>query len=208
VATDGNVSQRLAKDVLVSTPAGLCKGMLAPTDLVKTDLDGKLLPGQQARPSTELLMHLSIYRKRRDVQAVVHAHPPYATAFAVAGLSLEGCILPEVILTMGAVPLAPYGTPSTEEIPKAIEQYIENYDSILLANHGVVTVGKSLLEAYFRMERVEHFAKVTFVARMLGSERVLTEEEIAKLREVQEKSGGEIRPIVCRTCPVRTGNRE
>jgi len=201
VATDGNVSAKLGLDFLLTTPAGLCKGFLTPEEVVKTNWEGEGVVGEKLKPSSEILMHLAIYRKRREVEAIVHAHPPFATGFAVAGISLEACILPEVILTLGSVPLTPYATPSTEELPEKIEEYIKDYDALLLANHGAVTVGKDLFDAFYKMERLEHFAKVSLMARILGKERLLSQEEVAKLAEVRERLGIDGRPLRCKTCP-------
>lgn len=188
-ATDGNVSVRLENGNILATPTAINKGMVRPDDLIVVDRDGNLVSGLK-RPSTELPMHLYIYRERQDVQAVVHAHPPYATGFATARIPLNECLFPEVIVGLGAIPLAQYATPSTTEVVESIAQFVPNADAILLANHGVVTYGKDLLDAYFKMEKVEHAAHITFVARLLGGEKPLSDAELEKLRRISEESYG------------------
>ena len=179
-ATDGNLSVRLAPGLLLVTPSGRAKGELAEDDLLVTDLDGHVVEGRGS-PSSELPMHLAVYRRRADVNAVVHAHPPTASGFAVAGLDLTGPVLPEVLLTVGPVPLARYATPATEEIPLSLVPFLDRHDAFLLANHGVLALGKDLSEALHRMERVEHLARVDLVARLLGVPRELTPEQTAAL---------------------------
>jgi len=186
-ANDGNISVRLDKDRILTTPTGVCKGFMEPENMVTVDLAGK--PLSDGRPSTELPLHLFIYRERPDVQAVVHAHPPYATGFATAGIALDKCVLAEVIVTIGTIPLAAYGTPSTEELPNTLKPYIHSCDAFLMANHGVVTVGRDLMDAYFKMERVEHYAQIIFISRALGGERVLPKEQVEKLYELREVYG-------------------
>ncbi len=155
--------------------------------MVVVDINGKGLSG--GKPSTELLMHLFLYRERRDVNAVVHAHPIYATGFATAGLSFDQCVSPEIIVTLGSIPLAQYGTPSTNELPETLRPFVHSYDAFLLANHGAVTVGKDLLDAYYKLERVEHYAHIIFVARMLGGERPLSKEDVEKLQAIRTAYG-------------------
>ncbi|HXG37735.1 MAG TPA: class II aldolase/adducin family protein [Bacteroidota bacterium] len=197
-ATDGNVSARLANGNILITPSALNKGRVTESDLVEVKADGTPVT-MSRKPSTELDMHLFIYRERSDVQAVVHAHPTYATGFATARISLSECLFPEVIVGLGAIPLAQYATPSTREVADALAPFVKKADAILLANHGVVTYGRDLDDAYFKMEKVEHAAHITFVARMLGGEQPLTEEEIKKLRAISGASyGKEIdRTIAC-----------
>ena len=188
-ATDGNISARLENGNILATSTAINKGMVSPDDLVIVDPSGKLVSGLK-RPSTELQMHLFIYRERQDVQAVVHAHPPYATGFATARIPLTECLFPEVIVGLGAVPLANYATPSTSEVVESIAPFVPKADAILLANHGVVTYGADPLDAYFKMEKVEHAAHITLVARLLGGEKVLSESDIEKLRKISEESYG------------------
>ena len=188
-ATDGNVSARLENGNILATPTAMNKGMVRADDLIVVDREGNLVSGMK-RPSTELQMHLYIYRERLDVQAVVHAHPPYATGFATARLPLTECLFPEVIVGLGAIPLARYATPSTSEVVESIAPFVPNADAILLANHGVVTYGTDLLEAYYKMEKVEHAAHITFVARLLGGEKPLSDVDLEKLRKISEESYG------------------
>ena len=186
-ANDGNISCRLAGDRILTTPTGVCKGDLTPENLVVTDLEGN--PRSRGRPSSELPMHLFIYHNRPDVAAVVHAHPIYATAFATAGIALSECVLPEVVTTLGSIPLASYATPSTQELPESLRPYVAKYDAILLANHGAVTMGRDLWDAYFKMERLEHYAHVLFLARQLGGEKRLRAGEVEKLMAIRERYG-------------------
>jgi L-fuculose-phosphate aldolase len=185
-AGDGNISAR-AGEFLYFTPTGMCKGFLKPDDIVKTDLTGRKLEGTR-NPSSEALMHLEIYRLRTDVNAVVHAHPPHATGYAVAGMALDKALLPEVILTMGCIPLAEYSTPTTDEVARAIRDLIPDHDALLLSNHGAVTYGKDIESAYFKMETLEHFARISIVAKILGRERVLSEDALKRLYASQSRS--------------------
>jgi L-fuculose-phosphate aldolase len=187
-AHDGNLSARLSEDRLLATPTGMSKGFLSRSDLVVTDMKGRKVSGKR-EPTSELLMHIRAYELRDDIGAVVHAHPPYATAFAVAGIPLVECVLPEVIVSIGSVPLAEYGTPSTGEVPRSIESVVTRSDALLLRNHGVMTVGDSVLSAYHKLETVEHFAEITFIARHLGSVSSLGQEDIKKLAEVRAAAG-------------------
>lgn len=188
-ATDGNVSVRLPNGNILTTRSGINKGMVERDDFVEVTPEGRALRGS-AKASTELGMHVFIYRHRPDVHAVVHAHPIYATGFATARIPLAGCLFPEVIVGMGSIPLAEYATPSTNEVADSLKPYVKAADAVLLANHGVVTYGQDLHDAYFKLEKVEHAAHITFVARMLGGEKTLSEDDIAKLREVSVESYG------------------
>lgn len=195
VATEGNISYRFDDGHIVATPTGVCKGELTPDMLITLDIEGRVHgPG---RPSTELPMHLFIYRRRSDVAAVVHAHPLHATAFATAGIPLNECVLPEVITTLGAIPLAAYATPSTQELPQSLEPYVDRYDAILLANHGAVTMGRDLWDAYFKMERLEQFAAVLYLARQLGGARPLGAAEVEKLMAIRQTYGLEGEVPMC-----------
>lgn len=176
---EGNVSVRL-DGALLATPSGACKGFLEPDDLVVTDLEGRLLAGA-GRPSSELRMHVRIYRSRSDVRAVVHAHPPTATGFAIAGEGLDECVVPEVIASLGRVPIVPYGTPSTEELPDRLVPYVASHDALLLANHGVVTFAASLTRAIDLMESIEQAARSLLTARLLGRVQRLSREEVDRL---------------------------
>jgi L-fuculose-phosphate aldolase len=165
-ATDGNVSCRLGNDRLLVTPSGKAKGELNPIDLLVTDLDGVRVSGF-GRPSTEMRMHLLIYSRRPDVMAVVHAHPPLLTALTLAGIAFAADALPEVWLSIGAVPTAPYATPSTLEVPDSIAPFVEAHEAILLERHGSITMGRSLSEAFLRLEKLEHAAHTLYFARQL-----------------------------------------
>ncbi len=182
-ATDGNMSCRVGDNLVAATPAGLCKGTLAADDVVVLDGAGRRVEGHR-EASSEILLHLEIYKERPDVNGVVHAHPPTATGFAVARMPLAECVLPEVITTFGNVPLAPYATPSTPEVPESIRPKLRDHNAFLLANHGTVTLGATLEEAYFTLEKVEQFARIMLVARQLGRVAVLTRDDVAKLTQI------------------------
>jgi L-fuculose-phosphate aldolase len=183
-ATDGNLSVRLDQGRILVTPTGFSKGMMSPEDMVIVDLHGKKLSGFY-NPSSEITMHLTIYRMRPDVGAIVHAHPCTATGFASAGIALDEPLCSEVVITLGAVPLAPYATTGTMELSDSLRPYIPFHDAILMANHGVVAYGDDLCRAYMRMEAVEHYAKIVLATRQLGSARSLDSRELEKLVAVR-----------------------
>jgi L-fuculose-phosphate aldolase len=185
-ATDGNLSVRLEGNRVMITPTGFSKGMMEPKDMVVIDLSGKKLSGSY-NASSEVQMHLAIYQERRDVNAVVHAHPCTATAFACSGIALEEPICAEVVMTLGKVPLAPYATTGTPELTTNIRPFIRDHSAILLANHGVVTYADDLLSAYFKMEAVEHFAKVTLAARQVGAPQVLNAVQLDALEAARQR---------------------
>src|SRR5262249_52803046 len=187
-SNDGNLSGRLGADRLLMTPKSVCKGFMTPDMMCITDLDGRKLQGDRD-PSSEMQMHLEVYRQRPDAQAVVHAHPPIATGFAVAGIPLDRAVLAEVITTLGSVPIAEYATPSTKELPEAVRQYVKAHDGMLLANHGALTLGADLFGAYYKMETIEHFAKISLVARLLGGERLLSRQEVDRLQGLRGTYG-------------------
>src|SRR6184192_4712238 len=187
-SNDGNISVRLGSDRLLMTPKGVCKGFMTPDLMCITDLDGRKLQGDRD-PSSEMLMHLEVYRQRPDVQAVVHAHPPIATGFAVAGIPLDRAVLAEVLTTLGSVPIADYATPSTKELPDAVRKYIKAHDGMLLANHGALTVGGDVFGAYYKMEIIEHFAKISLVARLLGRQNLISREEVMRLQQLRGTYG-------------------
>ena len=180
-ATDGNISARLQDGRVLVTPANASKGMLRPQDMVLVDMQGNKLAGR-GNASSELPMHLLIYHRRPDVGGIVHAHPPAATGYAVAGIALDKAVLPEVVVSLGRVPLARYATPGSPALNKALRNLVSQYDAILLANHGVVTFGKDLLRAFFHMETVEQFARISLVAKLLGRQALLSKQEVQKLR--------------------------
>jgi L-fuculose-phosphate aldolase len=185
-ATDGNLSVRLRNGAILCTPTLMSKGLMQPEDLVIVDLEGKKLSGTRG-VSSEIAMHLLIYGKRPDIGAVVHAHPPTATGFAAAGLALDCALCAELIVTLGSVPLASYETPGTPELAEALAPLVADHEAILMANHGVVTYGVDLLNAYMNMETVEHFAKIALVTHMLGKQQPLSDQHVSKLREIRTK---------------------
>ncbi len=179
-SSDGNISVRFNDTEVIATPSGRSKGFMSVDEIVKVDLHGHKISGK-GKPSTELPMHMMIYRLRPDVRAVVHCHPPAATGFAAAGIALDRALISEIVLSLGCVPLAGYGTPATDDITQPLEPLIPHYDAILMANHGVVCYGATLDAAYFKMETVEHFARINLVVRILGRENLLSREEVDKL---------------------------
>jgi L-fuculose-phosphate aldolase len=183
---EGNVSVRLG-DVLLVTPPGVCKGFLGPEMIVKTDLTGRPIDGQRA--STEVLMHTAVYRRRPDAAAVVHAHPPVATGFAVAGIALDQPLIAEAVVTLGKVPVVPYGTPSTPELADNVGAAVCHAQALLMANHGALTVGDSLYRAWERMEALEQVARITVVTRLLGVTNLLPAADVARLSEMRGRAG-------------------
>ncbi len=187
-ANDGNISVRIGEDEILTTPTGVSKGNMAPDMIIRMNMDGEVISQNGGfRPSSEVRMHIQVYRQRKDINSVVHAHPPYATSFAVAGIPLDKCVLPEAIMTLGAVPIAPYGTPSTPEIPESIRPLIQNCDAVLLANHGTLTLGVDLATAYYRMETLEHSARIVHLAMQLGNVNMIPEEQVEKLLEIRRR---------------------
>jgi len=189
VAGDGNISARVGPNRIIATPSAVSKGWMAPEMMCVVDLQGNLLEPSKYKVSSEWPMHRVIYQSRPDINAVVHAHPPHATGFAVAGLSLSKAILSEVVLTLGCVPLTTYGTPSTSELTDAIEPYLEFHDALLMANHGAVAYADTLERAFNKLETLEHTCKISFIARTLGNENTIPDYAIPKLYEIRERSG-------------------
>ena len=187
-SNDGNISIRLDDATILTTPKSVSKGFMTPDMMVVVDLEGKKIRGTRDA-SSELLMHLEVYKNRPDVRAVVHAHPPIATGFAVAGIPLDRAVLAEVVTTLGSIPIAEYGTPSTPELPAAVRKYIKAHDGLLLANHGALTIGPDVYAAYYKMETIEHFAKISLVTRQLGRENLLSREEVHRLQELRGNYG-------------------
>jgi L-fuculose-phosphate aldolase len=185
-ACDGNLSVRLDKKRILVTPTGMSKGMMKPSDLVVVDMNGRKIKGTR-EVTSELGMHLLIYRMRPDVMAIVHAHPRTATGFAAAGLALDKPLVCEVVIGLGQIPLAPYGTPGTPELAQTLEPLVADYDAILMANHGVVTYGTDLQSAYMKMETVEHFAQIALVTHILGRGQPLEGTELEKLVVARSK---------------------
>src|SRR6185503_626040 len=201
-SNDGNISARLDEKRLMTTPKSVSKGFMTPDMMVVVDYDGHKVSGDRDA-SSELPMHLEIYRNRPDVNGVVHAHPPTATGFAVAGIPLTRAVLAEVITTLGSIPIAEYGTPSTAELPEAVRKYIKAHDGMLLANHGAVTCGPDVMSAYFKMETIEHFARISLVARQLGGEHLISREEVERLQGLREFYGIPATAPLC-TDPAET----
>ncbi|MDO4617988.1 MAG: class II aldolase/adducin family protein [Clostridia bacterium] len=201
-ANDGNISVKIDDDTYFTTPTGVSKGFMTPDMICK--VDGKGNPKESTgkwRPSSEFKMHLKVYQERPDVNAVVHAHPPIATSFAIAGIALDKLIMPEAIIFLGAVPIAQYGTPSTMEIPESLEPYIQDYDAILLANHGALSFGCDLNTAFFRMESTEFYAKLTYYATMLGGAQEIPCGEVKKLIDLRKQFGVPGRHPLEKLCP-------
>ncbi len=188
-ANDGNISVRVGLDEFLCTPTGVSKGFMTPEMIIKVNGDGEVLSGDW-RPSSELKTHLRVYQERPDVNAVVHAHPPVSTAFAVAGIPLNKKFLPEVIVTLGEIPLTEYATPSTDEVPEAIAGLIKDHDAVLLANHGALTLGSDVFNAYYKLETMEHYANISLAVRQLGGERELPQDRIAQLMEIYKTTKG------------------
>lgn len=198
VSSDGNVSIRLDENTILATPTMTCKGRMTEEMLALTDLDGKPLSDKKA--SSELAMHILIYKERPDVRAVCHAHPPHGTAFAVAGIPIDAPILSEVILTLGCVPLTEYGTPSTDELTEAMRPFVANHNALLMANHGAVAYGDDLWQAFDRLETLEHTAKIAILARALGGANSLPADAIEKLIHIREKAGYLRENARCQAC--------
>ena len=198
VSSDGNVSIRLDDGRIIATPTQTCKGRMTEDSLAVTDIEGQ--PLSDKRASSELAMHLLIYRERADVKAVCHAHPPHGSAFAVAGLAIDQPVLSEVILTLGCVPLAEYGTPSTDELTEAMQPLVRNHNALLMANHGAVAYGADVWQAFDRLETLEHTAKITILARILGGARNLPTDAIEKLINVREAAGYLDERARCQAC--------
>lgn len=198
VSSDGNVSIRLDENRILATPTMTCKGRMTEDSLALTDMEGKPLGDKKA--SSELAMHLLIYKERQDINAVCHAHPPHGTAFAVAGLAIDKPILSEVILTLGCVPLTDYGTPSTSELTEAMRPYVKHHNALLMANHGAVAYGEDLWQAFDRLETLEHTARIAILAKALGGANDLPADAIEKLINIREKAGYLTEAARCQAC--------
>jgi L-fuculose-phosphate aldolase len=188
-SNDGNLSARLSDDRILITPTSMNKGDITAGQLLTVDMDGKVMDGS-LKPSSETKMHLAVYRVRPDVQAIVHAHPPTATGFAACRIRLDqDVILPEVVFGLGRIGFAEYGTPTTDEIPNAVVKEIPDCEALLLSNHGALTVGPDVMQAYYRMEVLEMYARVRLVTRILGEPKPLSTDEVEELHRVRERQG-------------------
>ena len=187
--TDGNISVRFAEDNIMITPSGMPKGQLSPDDLLVVDPNGKVLHGKHMA-SSEMAMHLYVYRNRPEIMACVHSHPPYATAFSVAGKELPMDILPETVMFVGRIPLTRYAPPGTDAVPKSLEPYIGDCNAFLLRNHGLLTIGRTLEEAYHRHETVEHYCRILHHALELGHVDHIPDNDFERLDDLRRRSGG------------------
>ena len=205
-SNDGNISARLGDEFVITTPTGVSKGFMSPDMLVKVDMYDNLRSGYM-KPSSEIKIHIEAYRRREDIKAVVHAHPPVCTGYAVANIPLDFKTLPEIIISLGRIPLAKYGTPSTTELSDSISELVLCHDAILLANHGAITLGKDVMSAYYKMESVEHFAIISLTAYQLGGMKPISEPDVKKLEEVREQFGIRIGGTACMSCGECTGTK-
>jgi len=189
-SNDGNISVKLNDNEFLCTPTGVSKGFMTPEYICKVDANGNVIQANDGfRPSSEIKMHMRVYKERPDVNSVVHAHPMYATSFAIAGIPLTEPIMPEAIIALGCVPIAEYGTPSTEEIPDAVSKYLPYSDAVLLENHGALAFSDSLLHAYHKMESVEFYAQLLYQAKMLGGAKPLSDSQVQRLYEIRRQFG-------------------
>jgi len=182
--TSGNLSVRLDSEFILATPTGVSKSMLNRDDMVILDLQGRQVAGSR-KVTSEIGMHLAVYNRRPDVRAVIHSHPPIATAFACAGRALDKPLCSEAIMTLGAVPLAPYATTGTDEVAASLADLIPDHEAILMANHGAVTYGKTVLDAYMKMETVEHFAQISLIVEQLGSASLIDPKNVDALMQAK-----------------------
>ena len=189
-ANDGNISVKLNDNEFLCTPTGVSKGFMTPEYICKVDANGKVIQANPGfKPSSEIKMHMRVYKERPDVKSVVHAHPMYATAFAIAGIPLTQPIMPEAVIALGCVPIAEYGTPSTEEIPDAVSKHLQYFDAVLFENHGALAYSDSLLAAYHKMESVEFYAQLLFLSRQLGGPKELSDAQVKRLYEIRRQFG-------------------
>ena len=189
-ANDGNISVKISENEFLCTPTGVSKGFMTPEFICKVDKNGNVIQANKGfKPSSEIKMHMRVYKERPDVQSVVHAHPLYATSFAIAGIPLTEPIMPEAVIALGCVPIAEYGTPSTEEIPDAVSKYLQYYDAVLLENHGALSYSDSLINAYYKMESLEFYAQLLYQSKMLGGPKHLSEAQVQRLYEIRRQFG-------------------
>ena len=183
-SNDGNISIRIGPNAVLCTPTGMSKGYLTTDQLVKVDMDGNKLEGE-LEASSEVKIHLDVFKNKKGINSAVHAHPPYSTAYAVAGIPLDQCVIPEIIVSLGSIPLTKYGTPSTQEIPESIRKYLPDHNAFLLENHGAFAIGNDVHQAYYRMESMELFAKISLLARTLGNVNTISEENVQKIMDMR-----------------------
>ena len=189
-ANDGNISEKINDNEFLCTPTGVSKGFMTPEFICKVDKNGNVLEANgKYKPSSEIKMHMRVYQHRPDVNSVVHAHPIYATSFAIAGIPLTQPIMPEAVIALGCVPIAEYGTPSTNEIPDAVEKYLPYFDAVLLANHGALSFSDSLINAYYKMESLEFYAQLLYNSKQLGGPKEFSEKQIEQLYEIRRNMG-------------------
>jgi len=200
-ANDGNITIRLDTDRILATPTGVCKGMMQPDDLIIVDMKGNKISGR-LKGTSEIAMHTTVYGLRPDIRSVVHAHPPVATGYATAGRTLNLALLPEVIIGLGCVPLAEYGLPGTDALTAPMLPLIPKYDALMMANHGAVCYGEDVFKAYFKMETMEHFARIQLVAELLGGPKVLPRVEVDKLLDSRTRYGVKAMSAGEPNCPV------
>lgn len=199
-ANDGNISFRITENEILCTPTGVSKGMLTMDHLCLVDPDGAMIRKCNYKPSSEIKMHLRVMKERPDIKSVFHAHPPYATAHAIAGIPLAECVIPEIVIGLGSIPIAPYGTPSTNEIPDRLAPLIKDYDAWLLENHGALTAGVDPYQSYFRMESLELYAQMMYLAKGLGRVNALDNAKVQSLVNLRKQFGIENKNNVCTNC--------
>jgi len=200
-ANDGNISWRIGEDEVLCTPTGVSKGMLTLDHICTVDMDGTVRQKNgDFKPSSEIKMHLRVLKERPDVNSVFHAHPPYATAHAIAGIPLAECVIPEIVIGLGSIPIAPYGTPSTNEIPDRLAPLIKDYDAWLLENHGALTCGADAYQSFFRMESLELYAQMMFIAKSLGKVNSLDNKQVQALIKLRQQFGIADKNNVCTGC--------
>ncbi|MCG8484763.1 MAG: class II aldolase/adducin family protein [Clostridia bacterium] len=187
-ANDGNISVKINDHQILVTPTGVSKGDMTPENQVKMNLDGTVI-SKNLRPSSEVKMHLQVYKLNPQVKAVVHAHPPLATAFAVARIPLDRPILAEAVVNLGVVPISEYALPGTDEVPDSIKPFVKDYNAVLLANHGLLTWGEDLKQAFFRMETVEHYCKILYNLNQIGSPKEFNCSQVKELINIRNKIG-------------------
>lgn len=188
-ANDGNISCKVGPNMIWTTPTGVSKGFMTQDMLVKMDLDGKVLMGRR-KPSSEVKMHIRVYQENPEVQAVTHAHPPVATSFAISGISLDSAVLTEAVMGLGSIPIAKYATPGTQEVPDSIAPFVHTHNGVLLANHGALTWGEDIYQAFYRLESIEYYATILmYTGNVIGRQNILSCDQVRKLLDIRKKLG-------------------